>query len=178
VELAVIRERNNAPALEYCHNAFHGGELDELGIDIVISVRSADGLVFLLQVKSSADGLERHYERHPLIPAMIVNKHACDREIVETILGLMQEQIGIPFTPEELHIAGRSLELKKWLGADALVVLQNGFGILLRKESSEPASHFSAIKIQDDWDGNEIPAELLSVVERYKDALSGQFDRR
>lgn len=178
VELAIIRQKKHLPFAVQCHNAFHNGELDVLGIDALISITMAGGFIFLLQIKSSASALARHYRKHPFIPAIVAEKEMDDVKIVEEVLEIMRRQSKLPFEPEICCDAGRSLELAG-LGADMLVVFQNGFGLLLRGESSEPISPIRRKKCQplpvvvvpDNWDEKKFADELPRFIESRRKRL-------
>lgn len=169
VELALIRNKHLLPLIEGCHNAFKNGELDVRGIDIIVALRN--GFCLLLQVKSSPNGLAKHYKNHPLIPAFVAERSMSDNEIAMAVMEVVRRQAKFPFDIGPCYYGGRSKELK-WLGADMLVVLRNGFGLFLKREGGEDYADkdrhcwpMPTIEIPDSWDVARITEELRKIIE-------------
>lgn len=169
VELALIRSKQRLPLVSGCHNVFKNGELDIRGIDIVVAMKN--GFCLLLQVKSSDNGLAKHYASHPLIPAFVARKKMSDTQIAAAVMKIIRRQSRLPFGIATCYYGGKSRELKR-LGADVLMVLENGFGLFLKREgetgfgsNDRECYPMPTIEIPDAWDTDRIETELTKIVE-------------
>lgn len=169
VELALIRNKGRLPLVSGCHNAFKNGELDVRGIDIIVAMKN--GFCLLLQVKSSDNGLAKHYASHPLILAFVARKKMSDTQIAAAVMKIIKRQSRLPFGIATCYYGGKSRELKR-LGADMLVVLENGFGLFLKREGAtgfgsndRECYPMPAIEIPDAWDAAKLNEELKSIIE-------------
>lgn len=83
VEEAIMGNLMQLPLVARCYNANPGGELDGLGIDILIVLKN--GLGLFLQIKSSPNRLSQHYRKHPFIPVIVVPRDRTPEDIVKEI---------------------------------------------------------------------------------------------
>lgn len=187
VEEALLRQKHQLPFEVVCHNAFHNGELDRHQIDMVVGIVAAPGLIFLLQIKSSASAMAKHCHNHPLMPVMVANAKMFTEEIVMEVLRKIREHSELPFEPEVRYDVWGSSEIKNYLGANTLIVLQNGFGLLLRKDSGTTGSNrrarkdcpiFPVVRIPEGWDEEKLASELPKIIEDRRKLLLAALEQK